>query len=137
MKQTLLGTALFLLASTTMASALTFNSAQFIGIDRNADNMISMEEAQGFRHRYFTTLDIDGNGEVSFAEYVEANKLKSVSSNPDAPVKMTDEFKEADANGDKTLTMAEFLAVGEAHFKLLDKDGDGFVSRDEFVAPGL
>ena len=49
-------------------------------------------------------------------------------------------FKKLDANGDGKLSKEEFLkgkkdpAKAEERFKKLDKDGDGFLSLDEFKA---
>lgn len=122
---------------TVSASALTFNPAQFIGIDRDVDNRISADEANNYRLRYFKALDQNGDGSVEFEEYVQANKLRSPVQEKDAKVDMPDEYKMADANSDTVLTLEEFLEDGRKKFKVLDKDGDGYVSRDEFVAPGL
>ncbi len=126
-----------LVFSAATASALTFNSAQFIGIDRDADNMISIAEAENYRIRYFTTLDINNNGQVEFEEYVQTNKLRNSTANPSDPVRVPDEYKDADTNGDTILSAEEFAEQGRRRFELLDKDKDGMVSRDEFVSPGL
>ncbi len=123
--------------STGMVGAQSFNSAQFIGIDRDADNIVSKSEAANFRQRYFSTLDIDGDGQVTFDEYVEANRLKGASTNPDYKVPVPEDFSQTDTNKDKTLSADEFAAEGVRRFELLDKNQDGVVSRDEFVSPGL
>jgi len=129
--------AVAILFSTATASALTFNSAQFIGIDRDADNMISIAEAENYRIRYFSTLDMNNDGQVEFEEYVKTNKLRNATANPSDPVRIPDEYKDADTNGDTILSAEEFAAQGQRRFELLDKDKDGMVSREEFVAPGL
>jgi|GEM_PF-3244876 len=122
---------------TAPAIALTFNPAQFIGIDRNADNMISPIEAEEYRTRYFDTLDINGDGTIEFEEYVQANRLRSAVSNPDDPVPPTEEYKEADINKDTKLTRQEFLNVGQNRFAALDKNKDQKISKAEFKSPGL
>jgi len=139
MKQKLFFTsaAVAILFSAATASALTFNSAQFIGIDRDADNMISIAEAENYRIRYFSTLDMNNDGQVEFEEYVKTNKLRNATANPSDPVRIPDEYKDADTNGDTILSAEEFAAQGQRRFELLDKDKDGMVSREEFVAPGL
>lgn len=134
LKLTLLSTAFAVAAS---SAAFAFTPAQFLGIDQNADNQISHEEAMAYRTRLFSGLDANGNGTVEFEEYVEAKKLRSSTANPGAAVAVPDEYKEADTNSDTMLTMDEFNAQGQARFKALDKDGDGYVSQKEFVAPGL
>lgn len=40
-------------------------------------------------------------------------------------------MKMADANGDKTITKAEFRAAAEARFAKADTNGDGTISADE------
>lgn len=119
------------------AIALTFNPSQFLGIDRNADNLISPEEAGEFRARYFKTLDLDGNGTVEYEEYVQANRLRSAVSDPNAPVPVPDEYKEADTNKDTMLSMEELLSVGRKRFAALDKNNDNRISEEEFKSPGL
>ena len=139
MKKALLTTSLavFFSLSLQAASAQSFNSAQFIGIDRDASNAISKSEAANFRQRYFTTLDINGDGQVTFDEYVEVNRLKGASTDPDYKVPVPEDFSQTDTNKDKILNADEFAAEGVRRFELLDKDKDGSVSRAEFVAPGL
>lgn len=119
------------------ASSQTFNAAQFIGIDRDADNMISKAEAVAYRLRYFSTLDENQNGKVEFEEYVVANKLRSSTANTGAPVPVPDAYKEVDADKDTVLTTAEFQAVGDKRFTMLDTNKDGKISQAEFVKPGL
>ena len=63
----------------TPSLASDFNPARFIGIDRNADNKISHEEAMAYRLRYLSSLDQNGNGTVEFEEYVQANRLSRLS----------------------------------------------------------
>ncbi|MEH6402294.1 MAG: hypothetical protein V7750_02900 [Sneathiella sp.] len=125
----------FLVAAPSIA--LTFNSSQFIGIDRDADNMISPSEAEDYRARYFETLDGNGDGTVEFEEYVQANRLRSAVSDPNKPVPQTDEYKEADTNKDTKLSRDEFLNVGRARFLALDKNKDHKISKAEFKSPGL
>ncbi len=117
--------------------AQSFNSAQFLGIDRDADNMISRQEAAAFRLRYFSVLDQNEDGSVEFEEYVQANQLRSSVAAKDAPVPVPAEYKRADKNKDTILTKEEFLAVGIEKFAGLDTNKDNAISQDEFVSPGL
>ncbi|GAA0296259.1 hypothetical protein GCM10009087_02510 [Sphingomonas oligophenolica] len=43
-----------------------------------------------------------------------------------------DAFENADSNGDGIVTRAEFLAARGARFAKMDRNGDGVVSRDDF-----
>ncbi|WP_025898186.1 EF-hand domain-containing protein [Sneathiella glossodoripedis] len=126
-----------ILSVSATSAAWGFMPSQFIGIDRNADNMVSREEAHDYRQRYFYSLDGNSDGLVEFEEYVQAKNLRSAVANPGAKVKVTDEYAEADKNGDTKLTPEEFFTVGEKRFNQLDVNKDGFVSQKEFVAPGL
>jgi Ca2+-binding EF-hand superfamily protein len=130
---------LILSASAVMvaSTAWAFMPSQFIGIDRNADNMVSREEARDYRQRYFDSLDENSDGIVEFEEYVKAKNLRSAVANTGAEVKVTEEYAEADQNSDTKLTPEEFFAVGDKRFNLLDTDKDGFVSQKEFISPGL
>lgn len=120
-----------------LSMAQSFSASQFIGIDRDADNLISPAETTAFRIRYFDTLDQNGDGTVEFEEYVQANNLRSAVSDPNAAVRIPDEYREADANSDTKLTKQEFTKVGEKRFTELDANSDGMISREEFQAPGL
>ncbi len=125
------------LALAAPAQAKTFNKATFLGIDRDADNQVSPKEAAIYRERYFSTIDLNGDGSVAFEEYVQANQLREATAEKGSPVKIPDDYKAADTNQDTILSREEFMEAGKAAFTALDKDGNGFVSREEFVAPGL
>lgn len=139
MKKTLLTMSLAAVfgLSIQAASAQTFNSAQFIGIDRDADNVISKSEAANFRQRYFTTLDMNDDGQVTYEEYVKTNRLKGASTDPDYKVPVPEDFSLTDTNKDTILSAQEFADEGVRRFQNLDKDTDGVISREEFVSPGL
>ncbi|MEP4191089.1 MAG: hypothetical protein ABJN51_08420 [Sneathiella sp.] len=125
------------LAVSGPVTAKTFNAATFLGIDRDADNKASMAEAQEYRVRLFSNLDLDKNGSVEFEEYVQANALRDATAAKDAPVEIPEHYKMEDKNGDTVLSKDEFMEAARTAFAKLDTNKDGFVSRDEFVAPGL
>lgn len=118
-------------------AAHSFAESRFLGIDRNADNVISPDEADAYRERLFKELDQNSDGQVEFEEYVQVKQLRSVTAPPYSTVEVPDEYREMDANGDTILTIDEVKAVGVARFTALDKNGDGVISKDEFVSPGL
>jgi hypothetical protein len=43
-------------------------------------------------------------------------------------------FEKLDADGDGTVTKAEFLSVHEEHFAKMDADGDGSITKEESEA---
>lgn len=117
--------------------AKTFNAASFLGIDRNADNMISSEEAKHYRNTYFATMDRDSDGSVSFEEYAVTNQLIDTATGKPEKMDPPAEFKAVDTDKDKKLTLEEFLAHGTSLFELLDKNKDKLISKEEYIAPGL
>ncbi|GIX21358.1 MAG: hypothetical protein KatS3mg121_0141 [Gammaproteobacteria bacterium] len=52
----------------------------------------------------------------------------------DGPPRGAKLFKKMDADGDGQVTRAEFLAAHEKHFDRLDADGDGILTHDELKA---
>ncbi|WP_339633789.1 hypothetical protein [uncultured Sneathiella sp.] len=125
------------LAFSAASPALSYEESRFLGIDRDASGSISMEEAQAYRARLFKEYDLNSDGKVEYEEYVDAEGLRSVTSTPYSEVPVPDEYREMDSDGDTIVTMDEITTAGAARFKLLDKNADGQVSKDEFVSPGL
>ncbi len=110
--------------------------AQFLGIDRNLDDVIDAIEAADFRRRLFATLDLDKDGAITPAEWIEATKAASPVS-PERPVETPDALKQADGDGNGRVNLAELLAVGRDKFAALDLNGDGQIDRTEFKRDGL
>jgi len=125
-----------LLTGLVLASALPLTAAAFPhhpqnpDYDLNGDGQITPEEAQAARAAEFPKIDTDGNGFISFAELQTwADAQKSV------------RFNKLDTDANGSLTEAEFVAgrpqnapadVGGRIFKLLDVDGNGVLSMQEF-----
>ncbi|MCG8490914.1 MAG: EF-hand domain-containing protein [Sneathiellales bacterium] len=121
----------------TSVQAKTFNAASFLGIDRDANNMISKDEASYYRNTYFSTMDGNSDGSVSFKEYAIANQLIDTASGKPAEMEPPKEFKAVDTNKDNQLSLDEFLAHGTVLFQQLDKNKDSQISKEEYVSPGL
>jgi len=118
-------------------NASAYEESRFLGIDRNADNMISPDEVDAYRARLFDIYDMNGDGRIAYEEYVEAESLRPVTAPANSEVPVPGEYREMDSNGDTMVTLEEAKAAGQMRLKALDKDGDGMVSKDEFVSPGL
>ena len=125
------------IAAVSVGSSFAYEESRFLGIDRDADGVISPAETEAYRERLFKEYDLNGDGKVEYEEYVEAEHLRSVMMPAHSPVPVPDEYREMDSNGDTVVTLDEIKAAGLARFKTLDKNGDGKVSKDEFVSPGL
>ncbi|MAL78602.1 MAG: hypothetical protein CMN55_05740 [Sneathiella sp.] len=125
------------LLSAAIQPAHSFAESRFLGMDRDADNFISLEEAEAYRIRLFKEYDLNSDGKVEFEEYVEAKRLRPATAAPHSKVDVPDEYREMDADGDSILTLEEVKSVGVKRFQALDKNGDGKISKEEFVSPGL
>lgn len=96
--------------------------------DTDGDGKVSLAEFQAGRQQQFTRYDTDANGSISFAE-LDA----MVAQRPQMQTRI-DALKAADTNGDKAISADEFKAAGDAEFKKVDKNGDGFIDQSEAQA---
>ena len=111
-------------------------NVQFTGIDRNLDGVIDRQEARVYRGRLIRTLDLNGNGEITRDEWIDAIKARSVVT-PEKEPETPKEFREADADSNNIVTSEEMHAVGERRFKALDSNEDGVISKEEYRENGL
>lgn len=117
--------------------ASAWEESRFLGIDRNANDSISLQEAEDYRTRIFMEYDQNGDGRIEFEEYVKAEGLRPVTAAANSKVEVPDEYKEIDADDDMILMPEEMKMMADKRFKALDENGDGKISKDEFVSPGL
>lgn len=127
--------AIIALLSSNMSEAS--EESQFLGIDRDGNQLISQEEAINYRRNLFKEYDLNQDNTVNFEEYVQANRLRPNTAVANSDVPIPDEFREMDQDGDTNISMDESDQMGISRFKSLDEDGDGQVSKDEFKSPGL
>jgi Ca2+-binding EF-hand superfamily protein len=132
-----IGTLIGIITFTFMATSFAWEESRFLGMDRNADGVITMDEVDAYRERLFKEYDLNGDGKVEYEEYVQAEHLRSAVMPANSAVAVPDEYREMDSDGDTVVTLEEIKAAGSARFKTLDKNGDGKISKDEFVSPGL
>jgi Ca2+-binding EF-hand superfamily protein len=127
--------AIIALLSSNMSEAS--DESQFLGIDRDGNQLISQEEAINYRRNLFKEYDLNQDNTVNFEEYVQANRLRPNTAVANSDVPVPDEFREMDQDGDTNISMDESDQMGMSRFKALDEDGDGQISKDEFQSPGL
>ena len=118
------------------AAANEIAVAQFLGIDRNGDNVISVDEANSYRHRLFKTLDLNGDHKITSDEWIEAAKVRA-GTVPEGGPELPEQFRAADENRDGILTAVEFWALGPVRFMRLDTNSDLVISKDEYRHNGL
>jgi Ca2+-binding EF-hand superfamily protein len=89
--------------------------------DADHDGTVDLAEAKKAAADTFTKLDNDKDGTLDFKELSGRLSRK--------------EFAAADGDKDKTLDKDEYLMLVEQRFKAADADGDGSVSAAEFRTP--
>lgn len=109
-------------------------------MDTNHDGMISREEWSAFQDKVFAMLDKNKDGKVDETEYVRANpELVSFATGGYASGLLThDMFKKIDANGDGVITRDEFINYQLKIFDAMDTNTahKGMLGAGEFFATG-
>ncbi len=111
--------------------------------DLNGDGTVTQEEATERRGDVFLSFDGDEDGFLNAEEYDnfdEARRLDMENNGNEAGHKkgsmksvqqgMTREFNDADKDG--RVSRQEFLDAVPAWIAMIDKNGDGAISRDDF-----
>jgi Ca2+-binding EF-hand superfamily protein len=86
-------------------------------LDKDNDATVDLNEAKLAANAYFTSLDADNDGTLTLQEF-------------QAPLRSA----LARANPQSRPGLERALAAREATFKAMDKDHDGSVSKDEYLA---
>ncbi|MBB1093273.1 EF-hand domain-containing protein [Rhodopseudomonas pseudopalustris] len=104
--------------------------------DGNGDAIVTGAEIRQGREQRFYAFDVDGNGYIDQQEYARFDKVREAGIarfSPEDQVNirrvakgLTREWNDAD--GDGRVSRAEFLDGGDTWLKALDKDGDGAVT---------
>lgn len=106
----------------------------FTRLDANGDGQLDAAELRQARAQRFERLDINRDGVVTAAEQAEANNrmFRKAEALEGA---MAIRFEALDADGNGKLSREEFVdSPGGGLAARLDKNGDGKVSKAEFMA---
>jgi hypothetical protein len=107
-------------------------------MDANGDGMVSKDEWMSFQERMFDALDKDKSGSLNEAEFTAPfNESLAFATAGYAHGLMTKSmFMKIDTNGDGKISREEFLAYHRKIFDMLDKQKKGMVGLVDFVRPG-
>jgi EF hand len=95
--------------------------------DRDRDGFLTIDEVVGYESKAFRREDLDGDGRISAAEFVTGIP-------PELVERYRKRFAEMDANGDGYLTLDEVNGYYRRILQAANRDGDGKVSLDEWLA---
>lgn len=99
---------------------------RFDKLDANHDGVVSAEEFGAAAIARFKALDAAGDGRVTAAEIANSPQARERAEHVAAHI-----VQRLDANGDGLVSKDEFLAAARQRFARLDRDGDGFLTVDE------
>lgn len=107
-------------------------------MDANGDGMVSKDEWMSFQERMFDALDKDKSGSLDEAEFTAPfNDSLAFATGGYAHGLMTKSmFMKIDTNGDGKISREEFLAYHRKVFDMLDKQKKGMVGLVDFIRPG-
>lgn len=104
--------------------------ASFAGKDSDADGQITAGEYAQAAQLMFRMMDADRNGTVTLAEHAAARTAMG-----EAQGVVSEQVIAAnDSDGDRKLTLSEWVAGTNAHFDALDTTGDGAIDSREWGA---
>jgi len=98
----------------------------FDKLDNNHDGIITLNEYVAAAVAKFKELDIAGHGRVTAEEIANSPPAHERAEHVAARI-----AKRLDANGDGAVSRDEFLAAARQRFAKMDANGDGFISADE------
>jgi len=105
---------------------------RFAVIDLNDDGQISDEEAASVALDVFLAMDADDDGELTKEEYMTVRMGYGRGWNPARQAEMQERksarFNEMDADGNGSVSRGEFLDAAKSHHAAADADADGNVS---------
>jgi Ca2+-binding EF-hand superfamily protein len=99
-------------------------------MDTNGDGKVSRAEHAAFAKQMFLKCDANHDGIVTAAE-MDASAVAQGEKTSKHDKTSAEKIQMIDQNGDGQLTAAEHEAGTETLFAKMDKDGDGFLSKDE------
>lgn len=138
--------------SVTKAEMLAKADEHFAKMDANKDGTLNAADKEAKIKAHFAEMDADNNGSINEAEFVAAHqKRMEMRGGPNGEGEGMGMghhgrghkgrgghhmamMANADSNGDKAISQAEFRAAAEARFAKADTNNDGKISSEEHQA---
>ena len=141
MKQSVLAIAMVIAASAALAEDTVPGSHFVENWDTDGDGVVSIEDITKRRGDVFFTFDANDNGALDADEYVDFDEARANDRENNgghgsgnglrrASEGMTLAFNDTDGNGE--VSREEFLARSADWLELLDRNSDGVVTTDDF-----
>jgi hypothetical protein len=107
-------------------------------MDTNGDGMVSKDEWTSFQEKMFDALDQDKSGSIDEKEFTatEHEDFAFATAAYARGLMTKTMFMKIDANGDGKISREEFLAYHRKIFDMLDKQKKGMVGLVDFIRPG-
>ncbi len=121
-------------AGASAASGEARRTRFFDRLDVDSSGAVSQAEFDRARESSFAAIDSDADGALAPGEFVERPvRTGSVPPARKESIRLlrTHRFGDLDRDGDGRVTRAEYLAFGRALFRAIDRNGDGVMTKAE------
>src|SRR6516165_4726992 len=102
-------------------------------MDSNHDGMVSKDEWTAFQERAFAALDADKSGTLDSKEFLSSDAVEFATAGYARGLRTSEMFKKIDANGDGSISKDEFLSYHRKVFEMLDTTKKGMVGPTDWI----